>query len=129
MPTSSVSTVYKRFELSLIVIVALLFLFGLCVAFQPPFYGQRFDPQVWLRANGGDCIRGPMVDDIVRNRLVKGVTKKSEVLRTLGADGGGQAREQQYILGMCSGFGFDYDMLHLYFDENDLFSGAEVRQH
>lgn len=97
------------------------------------FATDSFDKAAWSAIPRGDedftCYRGGMAEDIRDNVLSHRMTG-DDVIALLGRpDGNLAAREYQYVLGMCRGFGFDYDNLHVYFDEHGHFSHAEIMQH
>jgi hypothetical protein len=82
--------------------------------------GAPFDRQAWLAAPDGqeDCVRGAMVSDLEAHYLRRGVTSAT-VIDLLGpgaTDAGTPASCRSYLLGMCSGFGIDYDGLFVCFD-------------
>lgn len=97
------------------------------------FGTETFDKDAWqaTRTNEEDftCYRGGMAKDI-RDNLLSSKTTKEDVVALLGnPDGNVTRQEYQYVLGMCSGFGFDYDNLHIYFDDQGRFSQATIIQH
>ncbi|WP_407364604.1 outer membrane protein assembly factor BamE (plasmid) [Pseudomonas luteola] len=98
-----------------------------------PFDKATFDAQRWLAStsNEGDaaCYRGEMAEDIRHSMLSKGMTQAA-VAQVLGEpDGYSTEREYQYVLGLCSGIGMDYDNLHVYFDASGRLIDSKILQH
>ena len=97
------------------------------------FGTDHFAKEAWNATirDGDDltCYRGGMAKDIRDNILSNKMTKEDVVALLGKPDGNIFAQEYQYVLGMCSGLGFDYDNLHVYFDEQDRFAHAEISQH
>lgn len=64
------------------------------------------------------CIRDPMYQNLKRNHLQVGKSEE-EIMGLLG--NGTVNRDTllctDYDLGMCSGFGIDYDWLHICYDQ------------
>lgn len=97
------------------------------------FGAEIFEKETWHATTTNEedatCYRGGMAKDIIDNVLSSSMNKE-EVAILLGAPASNSTnQEYQYILGMCSGFGFDYDNLHIYFDEQGHFSQAKIIQH
>ena len=75
------------------------------------------------------CYRGGMAEDIRANILKSNMTRE-DVINILGRpDSPDGSFALEYVLGMCSGLGVDYDNLEIYFDHTDRFSNAVIRQH
>lgn len=96
------------------------------------FASARFDRNLWL-AQPADmaetsCYRGGMANDI-KSRLLSPGMSADAVVALLGQPDAEAAREYRYVLGMCSGLGFDYDDLHIYFDARGGYSHAAIIQH
>lgn len=95
------------------------------------FSTSKFDPEVWFAKQTNEsemgCYRGGMAFDIRDTILVNGMPQE-KVASLLGAPDSSKDSEYQYILGMCSGFRVDYDVLHVYFKDGSLVN-AEVYQH
>lgn len=90
-----------------------------------------FDKTGWDSAPGNDyvdCVRLEMVADLKDKILLPGLSR-IEVVRILGEPDTEEGNGIGYVLGMCSGYGFDYDLMHVLFDENGGVSVVEVRQH
>lgn len=98
-----------------------------------PSSDEKFNKELWQGSitdkTSSTCYRGGMAKDIVKNSL-SAELKKRDVISLLGnPDTDIGAGEILYILGMCSGFGFDHDALHIYFKESGEFSHARIYQH
>jgi hypothetical protein len=66
----------------------------------------------------------------IKDRLLTPNLTNVDVEGLLGKpDGLSTPHEYQYILGMCSGFGMDYDNLHIYFNDAGRVERAEIFQH
>lgn len=90
-----------------------------------------FNKAEWDSAPGNDyadCTRLEMVADLKDKILLPGLSR-TEVVRILGEPDTEEGRKIGYVLGMCSGYGFDYDLMHILFDENSGVSVVKVRQH
>jgi hypothetical protein len=97
------------------------------------FASEKFEKEAWHTTTTNDedstCYRGAMAKDI-RDNLLSNTTTKEDVNILLGApESNFTNSEYKYALGMCSGLGFDYDYLHIYFDEQGHFSHAKIIQH
>lgn len=97
------------------------------------FRQSRYDAALWFapqtNLTDSTCYRGGMATDVKDRLLQPGMTHE-DVERLLGKpDGRSTQGEHQYILGMCSGFGMDYDNLHIYFDSNGKYTHAAIFQH
>lgn len=90
-----------------------------------PFGVSNFDQAQWMAAPHRSyrteyeretaCERAGMVRDLQRRYLRPGMTRE-QVVALLGApDGAPQEGCIAYVLGMCSGFGIDYDDLRICF--------------
>lgn len=97
------------------------------------FNSDSFEKSKWHAAisdeNSGTCYRGGMAKDIKDNLLSTKMTKHNIVALLGEPEANFTENEYQYDLGMCSGLAFDYDYLHVYFDEKEYFSHAEIIQH
>lgn len=120
--------------LAAVAIVLILFtVLGIWWIHDGVFRSDRFNAQSWSRprtnAEDSTCYRGGMAADI-KNRLVTPSMTNVDVERLLGQpDGVSNPREYQYILGMCSGFRMDYDILHIYFNQAGRVERAKIIQH
>lgn len=96
------------------------------------FASARFDRNLWLAqpvdVAETSCYRGGMANDI-KSRLLSPGMSADAVVALLGRPDAEAAREYRYVLGMCSGLGFDYDDLHIYFDARGGYSHAAIIQH
>jgi len=96
------------------------------------FSHQSFDTKKWniplTQELDSTCYRGGMAKDI-RDNLLKQGESKQFVENLLGKPDHIQENEYSYVLGMCSGFGFDYDNLHIYFNKQDKIIYSKIRQH
>ncbi len=96
------------------------------------FGSDRFDREKWLQQvtaaqlAGVHCYRGGMAKDIVKHVLSVGM-HRTAVEAQLGMPDNVNGSDLQYTLGMCSGF--DYDVLHIYFDAQDRVTHAAIIQH
>ncbi|RRW39521.1 outer membrane protein assembly factor BamE [Pseudomonas luteola] len=98
-----------------------------------PFDNATFDAQRWLATTNniqdGNCYRGEMAEDIRHTVLSRGMTQAA-VAQVLGEpDSYSTEREYQYVLGLCSGIGMDYDNLHVYFDTSGRLVDSKILQH
>ncbi len=112
--------------------IALLVFLGI-VFLLWPLSSEKFNKDAWQRTiadkESSTCYRGNMAKDIVKNHL-SAEMKQQEIIALLGTpDTDKGAGEIRYILGMCSGLGFDYDALHIYFKKSGEFSHAKIYQH
>lgn len=94
---------------------------------------DSFDKQAWHKKTTNEqdatCYRGGMAKDII-DRLLSSKATREDVVSLLGSpDGNSTENSYRYVLGMCSGFGFDYDSLHVYFDGQGYVSHAKIMQH
>lgn len=96
------------------------------------FSTDKFDTVTWHApvsdAQDVSCYRGGMAIDI-RDRLLKLGESKQFVENLLGRPDFAAEGEYRYILGMCSGLGWDYDDLHVYFDKQGRITHATIIQH
>jgi outer membrane protein assembly factor BamE (lipoprotein component of BamABCDE complex) len=70
-----------------------------------------------------------MADDLRKNHLYSGMTKK-QVLELLGEpDFEKQSHVFKYVLGGWSGFRIDYDSLDIYFDSAGRLTKTRIVQH
>lgn len=65
----------------------------------------------------------------IRDRLLGRGETKQFVEGFLGKPDFATEGEYRYILGMCSGLGWDYDDLHIYFNNQGRIAGVEIIQH
>lgn len=99
-----------------------------------PFETDSFEKAEWQQEvsleESFSCYRGGMASDIKNNKLVAGM-RVEHVVNLLGKPDTTKFNKQeiQYILGMCSGFGIDYDVLHIHFNEHGEFTNAKIIQH
>lgn len=118
----------------------LLSLLGMCAAavgalalyLSSSFGSSQFDAAAWAAAPSSQaestCYRGGMANNILE-RVLKPDMTRQEVVSLLGTPDSSTPVELSYVLGMCSGLGFDYDNLHVHFDEHGRFKNAVIRQH
>lgn len=109
-----------------------------------PFMGETFTSEKWAEAGNcqgltdyhcemknSECPRGPMVRSLLRDHLKTG-TSREVVTGLLGPalrsekDAAGC---MDWSIGMCSGFGWDYDSLFVCFDAADHLVEAGHVQH
>lgn len=117
------------------VVVVLLVLFWkpivTFVLHELPFMGQTFSKAKWEEAiqcsskaecmeKEISCIRGPMYLGLKRSHLRLG-TSKETIIQLLGpaTHSQGDPSCTDYRLGMCSGFGMDYDWLRICYDQGN----------
>lgn len=97
-----------------------------------PFEGRYFVQSEWLSQAGSydpKNSRARMVGDLRRNHLRRQM-HQSAVQTLLGTpDLTTPNNEWEYLLGMWSGFGMDYDTLTIAFDHKDQVSSIHVVQH
>lgn len=99
-----------------------------------PFETDAFEKAEWHQETSLEesfsCYRGGMANDVKNNRLTAGMQTK-HVIELLGKPDTTTPNKQeiQYILGMCSGFRIDYDVLHIYFNEQGELTNAKIIQH
>lgn len=97
------------------------------------FSTSRFVRENWLAPVSGEsartCYRGGMARDIENRVLVPGMARH-EVEALLGTPQHVDlTRGFQYTLGMCSGFRMDYDVLHVFFDGEEMLTRTAILQH
>jgi len=96
------------------------------------FSTSKFDPIKWSTPVpdklDSTCYRGGMAIDI-RDRLLKPGASKQFVDNLLGKPDHSEPHEYSYVVGMCSGLGWDYDILHIYFDKQEQLTHATIIQH
>jgi len=112
--------------------IALLVILGISFLLWP-LSGEKFNKDAWQRTitekESSTCYRGNMAKDIIKNSL-SAEMKEQDVISLLGKpDTNTGTGEIRYILGMCSGLGFDYDALHIYFKKSGELSHAKIYQH
>lgn len=97
------------------------------------FSTEKFDSAKW-RARISDqqdatCYRGGMAKDIKDTVVTVGMHKQ-QVETLLGKpDTTISPSRYDYTLGMCSGWGWDYDNLHIFFDIRDTVIRISITQH
>ena len=100
--------------------------------FENPFDNRTFDKEIWHTYHNStdqDNPRGNMADDLRKNHLYSGMTKK-QVLELLGEpDFEKQSHVFKYVLGGWSGFRIDYDSLDIYFDSAGRLTKTRIVQH
>lgn len=92
----------------------------------------RFDPAKW-QAKVPDkldttCYRGSMAYDI-RDRVLRTGMAAQEVQQLLGKPDFNSPTELRYVLGMCSGLGWDYDDLHVFLNQQGRVERVAIIQH
>lgn len=96
------------------------------------FSTSKFNATEWFAKQTNEtevtCYRGGMANDI-KNRLLNPGMSTIEVERLLGEPDFKASAEYRYVLGMCSGIGWDYDDLHVYFDNHGKLVRAAIIQH
>jgi hypothetical protein len=96
------------------------------------FSTSRFNTSGWKATPSKDddfsCFRGGMANDLKGRVLLPGMSRES-VERLLGNPTQSRAKELQYDLGMCSGLGIDFDILHVYFNEHGELERVAIIQH
>jgi len=112
-------------------LVAFLFIVGILI--HDPFSLSDFNQKKWFAtvstAKSLSCYRGSMGNDIVENLMKAGMSHQ-DVVNLLGPpDREETPRESEYVLGMCSGLGMDYDVLHIYFNQAGELTHSEILQH
>jgi hypothetical protein len=96
--------------------------------------GTKFDRETWLSYSlnqSGDCVRGVMVSDLKSRHLHRGTDRKT-IEELLGPDDSSASMEnacREYLLGMCSGFGMDFDGLVVCYDGNGKLKDSYTVQH
>jgi len=96
------------------------------------FSTARFDQTQWLakvpEQLDSTCYRGNMAYDI-RDRVLRSGMAAQQVLGLLGRPDFHSPAEFRYVLGMCSGLGFDYDDLHVFFNPQGRVERVQIIQH
>lgn len=99
-----------------------------------PFVVDRFDEKAWLIAPTETeqitCYRGGMANDL-KDRVLKAGMTRFDVEGLLGPPDAGSSTsaEYQYVLGMCSGLGWDFDVLHVHFTGDSKLERVAIIQH
>ncbi|GJI89269.1 hypothetical protein [Duganella hordei] len=129
MQTETVATTYKKAERACLAAVALLVLYLLWEVFSSPFSGADFDEKRWADAAGHDdtCIRGAMVNDLLKKRVQIGMSRSS-LVAIVGKPDHGDGMEISYYLGFCQ-TPVDPDTLDFYFDSRGALTRHEIRNH
>ena len=133
---SFASEAFKRFIVAVGSLTTLLLVLSVLAFWYKSsgiFGTASFDKRSWTASISNEeqatCYRGGMAKDVRDNVLLRQMTRE-DVIALLGQPSGNfTEQEYQYVLGMCSGFGIDYDNLHVYFDERGKFSYAQIIQH
>jgi len=96
------------------------------------FSSEDFDPVRWRQSVPEKlettCWRGSMARDIQRH-IVRAGMPRADVTAILGTHDSEQPEEFRYVLGMCSGMRFDYDDLHVRFNERGEVTKVLIIQH
>ncbi|MGZ8182450.1 MAG: hypothetical protein ACXWT1_10855 [Methylobacter sp.] len=96
------------------------------------FSTSNFEPSVWYAKQTSEtvmsCFRGGMANDL-KNRVLQPGFSQSAVMQILGEPDGMKPAEFEYILGMCSGFGIDYDSINIYFNGRGELIHVAIFQH
>jgi hypothetical protein len=96
------------------------------------FSTSKFDPIKWSAPVPDEldstCYRGGMAIDI-RDRLLKPGASKQFIDNLLGKPDHSEPHEYRYVVGMCSGLGWDYDILHIYFGKQEQLTHAVIIHH
>jgi hypothetical protein len=129
-------TVWKLILVLVMVLAAfclVAFLFVVGIVMHDPFSFSDFNQKKWFApvstAESLSCYRGSMGNDIVENVLKAGMSHQ-DVVNLLGPPEREETpRESEYVLGMCSGLGMDYDVLHIYFYQSGKLTHSEILQH
>lgn len=118
---------------AIFLVLLFLFIFAYWYMSSGVFSSESFDQTKWHAAltdeSDATCYRGGMAKDIQNNLLSNAMTENDVVILLGKPSGHFTKQEYQYSLGMCSGLAFDYDYLHIYFDEKAHFSHAKIIQH
>lgn len=118
---------------AIFVMILALYAFAVWYISSGVFTTDTFDKKVWSANTSNEedtaCYRGGMAKDIIDSRLTNNMSKENVIALLGNPDKSLSKQEFEYVLGMCSGFGFDYDNLHIYFNEQDNFSHAKIIQH
>ncbi|WOB50953.1 hypothetical protein NYR97_06105 [Xanthomonas hydrangeae] len=81
-----------------------------------PFSRDDFQPERWsaglAASQDGECVRGRMARNIIDTVVLPG-SPRSYVEAVLGSPQDTEDNLASYDLGMCSGFGIDYDSLKI----------------
>ncbi len=129
----------KILKYILISLLGLLLLFFMLLAglfyltVYAPFQWERFNQEKWLahkQLGNNDflCTRGPMVFSLRHSYLTKNLDREA-VLKLLGEADYKTDGCLEYLLGMCSGLGIDYDGLVICFDETNHVTHTYTQQH
>jgi hypothetical protein len=94
------------------------------------FDTSAFDAAAWDAPYtvGRLCYRGGMAIDVKKN-VLRAEMSRTEVEARLGSPDKRWEHEYWYVLGMCSGFRMDLDVLHVYFGDHGQYKSAAIRQH
>jgi hypothetical protein len=135
--------------LALAALVALTALWIVLV--RGPFTGEAFSPELWqtvwacegfsqfeCEMRRAACPRGPMVADLLAHHLPSGGSSRPAVTALLGSpdiegalrlNGVRHDRCAEWLVGMCSGFGIDWDTLYVCHDAQGRIAAAGHLQH
>jgi hypothetical protein len=129
MQTETVATIYKKVECACVAAVALLVLYLLWAVFSSPFSRADFDETLWANTAGHDdtCIRGSMVNDLLKKRVQIGMPRSS-LVAIIGEPDHVDGMEISYYLGFCQ-TPVDPDTLDFYFDSHGALTRHEIRNH
>ncbi len=126
--------------LLVVIVPPLFFMIMLHLSIDDPFDDRTFDRQLWVQYDGSldsDNPRGQMFVDLTTKVLKTGMTR-AEVVELLGEPDyfrvqscGCEPDDQklEYMLGMWSGLGIDYDSLRVELDDEDRVLKLSRHQH
>jgi hypothetical protein len=129
MKTETIINPYKNAKLACVIGVALLVMYGLWSIFSSPFSRAAFDEKHWADVAGRDdtCIRGAMVNDLLKKRIQLGMPK-SDLIAIIGEPDRSDAADISYYLGFCQ-TPIDPDTLDFHFDTHGLLTSHEIKNH
>lgn len=122
----------RKIVIPVLCVVLVVGIFKVIGAFLSPFNVEKFNRATWDAATSdeamGNCARGGMADDIVRNVISIGM-RRERVAELLGESPWVKGHEDEYLLGFCSGIGADYDGLILSYDAAGKLADIDIYQH
>ena len=122
----------RKVAIPLLCFVLVIGIFKVIGAILSPFNEEKFNRATWDAATSneamGNCLRGGMADDIVRNVISIGM-RRERVAELLGKSPWVQGNKDEYLLGFCSGIGADYDGLILSYDAAGKLADIDIYQH
>ena len=120
---------YKTTKLAFLIAGAALVASVLWLAFSSPFSGADFNQRGWAAAAGQDerCIRGSMVNDLLKKHVRIGMTKE-KLFAVIGQPDDDRGAEVSYYLGFCQ-TPIDPDTLDFYFDSQGMLTKHDIINH